>query len=232
MVKYPQNVYEHLGVNYLVVIMAPPPKTRHWLVALYLHIGIRLRYYLGNFLGLKALLTPLSGYPSAWRPKNCPKYDFITQSTFIFCWFFTACTRDCYGIFYMLFCKIGVIDMVSALHQWASDRLIAQMKASGYNSAQRKMPIPEYDWQNGDPETFYQTFAKRPHPVVLRGFMKNKAILKDLSWDTVLSRFGNEDVFLTTRELDGTPGKLSEVNNPKVYLHNSEKLFNKYPELR
>jgi len=132
----------------------------------------------------------------------------------------------------MLFCKIGVIDMVSALHQWASDRLIAQMKASGYNSAQRKMPIPEYDWQNGDPETFYQTFAKRPHPVVLRGFMKNKAILKDLSWDTVLSRFGNEDVFLTTRELDGTPGKLSEVNNPKVYLHNSEKLFNKYPELR
>ena len=33
-------------------------------------------------------------------------------------------------------------------------------------------------------------------------------------------------------QIDGTPGKLSEVNNPKVYLHNSEKLFNKFPELR
>jgi hypothetical protein len=182
--------------------------------------------------GLKALFSPLSAYPSPWRPKHCPKYDFITQTVFIMCWFFTACTRDCYGIFYFICCKIGIIDLVSSIHKWASDRLIAQMKANGYTSAQRKMPIPEYDWQKGDPETFYKTFAVRPHPVVLRGFMKNQAVMKDLSWDTVLSRFGEEEVYLTTRQMDGTPGKLNEVNNPKVYLHNSEKLFNKYPELR
>ena len=43
---------------------------------------------------------------------------------------------------------------------------------------------------------------------------------------------GEEDVFLTTKEIDGYPGKLKEVNDNSVYLHNSEKLFNKYPEIR
>jgi hypothetical protein len=32
--------------------------------------------------------------------------------------------------------------------------------------------------------------------------------------------------------LDGFPGKLKEVQDPKTYLHNSEKLFTKYPEIR
>lgn len=212
--------------------MAPPPKTRHWALATLLHIGIRLRYYFTNWFGLKALLTPMSAYPSPWRPKNCPQYDFVTQSTFFFCWFFTACSRDCYGIVYAIFCKIGVMHLIAKLHEWAANRLIAQMKANGYTSAQRKIAIPEYDWRNGDPETFYKTFAARPHPVVLRGFMKDTALLKQLNWDTVLKKYGDEDVYLTTRQLDGTPGKLSEVNNPKVYLHNSEKLFNKFPDLR
>jgi hypothetical protein len=212
--------------------MAPPPKTRHWAIALFLHIGIRVRYWLTSFFGLKALLSPLTAYPSPFRPKNCPKYDLITRISFISCWFFTACTRDCYGLVYMLFLKLGIMNLVSMFHKWASDRLIAQMKANGYTSAQRKMPIPEYDWQNGDPETFFQTFATRPHPVILRGFMKNTQLLKDLNWDTVLSRFGEEEVYLTTRQMDGTPGKLKEVNNPRVYLHNSEKLFNKFPEMR
>lgn len=212
--------------------MAPPPKERGILLATLLHIGIRIRYYLTNWLGFKALLTPISGYPSPWRPKNCPHYDFTTQSLFYFCWFFTAWSREFAGIFYFIFCKTGIIWLVGKLHDWTSNRLIAQMKAKGYTSAQRKMPIPEYDWRNGDPETFFKTFAVRPHPVVLRGFMKDTELLKQLNWDTVLSKYGDEEVYLTTRQIDGTPGKLSEVNNPKVYLHNSEKLFNKFPELR
>jgi len=94
------------------------------------------------------------------------------------------------------------------------------------------VPIPEYDWQNGDPDTFYKTFVQKPHPVLLRGFMKDTALLKELSWDKVLSKYGDEDVYLTKKELDGYLGKLSEVDNPKIYLHNSEKLFSKYPEIK
>ena len=212
--------------------MAPPQKERNILLATVLHIGIRVRYYLTNWLGFKGVLTPISAYPSPWRPKNCPHYDFLTQSLFFFCWFFTAWSREFAGILYFIFCHTGVMWLVGKLHDWTANRLINQMKAQGYTSAQRKMPIPEYDWRNGDPETFFKTFAVRPHPVVLRGFMKDTELLKKLSWDTVLSKYGEEEVYLTTRQIDGTPGKLKEVNNPKVYLHNSEKLFNKYPEIR
>jgi hypothetical protein len=62
--------------------------------------------------------------------------------------------------------------------------------------------------------------------------MKDAELLKGMSWDKVLGDFGTEDVFLTKKEIDGYTGKLNEVDNPKVYLHNSEKLFNKYPQLR
>jgi len=110
--------------------------------------------------------------------------------------------------------------------------LIAQIKSKGYTSAQRNMPIPEYDWKNGNPEEFYQLFVKYPHPVILRGFMKDKQLLKEFSWDTVLKRWGEENVTLTKKELDGYPGKLKEVDNPSVYLHNSEVIFNKYPEVK
>lgn len=62
--------------------------------------------------------------------------------------------------------------------------------------------------------------------------MKDTDLLKELCWDKVITKFGTEDVYLTKKELDGFSGKLKEVDDPKVYLHNSEKLFNKYPQLR
>jgi quercetin dioxygenase-like cupin family protein len=97
---------------------------------------------------------------------------------------------------------------------------------------EREVPIPEYDWKTGDPETFYNTFVKTPHPVVLRGFMSKTNLLKDLSWKSVLSKYGEEKVLLTRKDLDGYPGLLKEVESPNVYLHNSEKIFSKYPEVR
>ena len=42
----------------------------------------------------------------------------------------------------------------------------------------------------GDPETFYKTFVKRPHPVILRGFMKDTQLLKDLGWSEVIRKYG------------------------------------------
>eukprot|EP00401_Gymnodinium_catenatum_P078595 CAMPEP_0117478956 /NCGR_PEP_ID=MMETSP0784-20121206/11630_1 /TAXON_ID=39447 /ORGANISM="" /LENGTH=323 /DNA_ID=CAMNT_0005273355 /DNA_START=96 /DNA_END=1067 /DNA_ORIENTATION=+ len=110
--------------------------------------------------------------------------------------------------------------------------MAGKFEAAGWNENKREIPIPEYDWKNGSPEEFYRTFVSRPHPVVLRGFMKDKNLLKDLNWNTVLKKYGEEDVYLTVKELDGKPGKLKEVKDPKVYLHNSEILFSKYPEIR
>ena len=52
-----------------------------------------------------------------------------------------------------------------------------------------------------------------------------------MTFDKMISRFGEETVFLTKKDCDGVEGKLKEVCNPDTYLHNSEKLFLKYPEL-
>jgi len=207
---------------------------RHWIVAVLLQIGIRLRFWTGCWFGIKPLFFPITAYPSPFRPKNAPKYDFVTRVGFVWTWYILALMREPNGlpVFYPIFTKLGVVSLVNAFHDWLARRLIAQMEASGYKSADREVPIPEYDWKNGDPETFYQTFVKTPHPVVLRGFMKNTALLKDLSWDKVLKKYGDEDVFLTRKEMDGINGKLREVDAPNTYLHNSEVLFNKYPQIR
>lgn len=132
----------------------------------------------------------------------------------------------------MIYAKTGILSLMNAIHDWLARRLISKMKANGYTSAKREIAIPEFDWKKGSPEEFYRTFVVRPHPVVLRGFMNDTKLLKELSWDKVLNKYADEDVFLTKKELDGYPGKLKEVDNPSVYLHNSEKLFTKYPAIR
>ena len=105
------------------------------------------------------------------------------------------------------------------------------MKQSNVNWEKRAIPVPEYDWKRGSPKEFHELFVKRRHPVVLRGFMKDENLLKEYGYDKMLQNFGEEDVMLTTREKDGYPGKMKEVENPKVYMHNSEVLFNKFPKI-
>ena len=121
--------------------------------------------------------------------------------------------------------------MLNWVHEWLTRRLIKQFKESGFD-ASKETPVPEFDWRNEKPEVMLETFVKSRTPVVLRGFMKDKALLKELNWESLHRKFGDEDVFLTKPELDGYDGKLKEVNDPQTYLHNSECLFNKYPELR
>jgi len=204
-----------------------------WLAA-FLQIGIRVRYLWESWFGLRPLFLGASGYRSPFRPKNCPDYDWITKVGFMWTWFLVGISREPEGIAipYVILCKTGLIHLVVSFHQWLCDRLEKQFKEAGFKGADREVPIPEFDWKKNTPDQFYEMFAVRPHPVILRGFMKDTALLKDLGWKAVLERFGEEDVLLTRRELDGYPGKLKEVNDNSVYLHNSEKLFNKYPELR
>jgi len=204
---------------------------RHWLHALYLQGGMRLRYYYESWLGLKPFILGMTAYPSKWRPKNCPEYDWFTVAGMSLIYLIAGVARDS-RIGYAILCYTGLIHVMISFHKYLCNRILQQIEAAGFTEAQRSIPIPEYDWASGDPETFYKTFVKRPHPVILRGFMADQPLLKELGWDSVLGKYGDEDVFLTKRELDGFPGKLREVENPKIYLHNSEKIFNKYPEIR
>ena len=110
-------------------------------------------------------------------------------------------------------------------------RIARKMKQSNVNWEKRAIPVPEYDWKKGSPKEFQELFVKQRHPVVLRGFMKDENLLKEYGYDKMLQKFGEEDVMLTTREKDGYPGKMKDVENPKVYMHNSEVLFNKYPKI-
>ena len=204
---------------------------RHWIVAILMQIGIRIRYIFESWCGILPIFHDLAEYPSPWRPKTCPQYDVVTRIGFMYIWIMSAFSREI-AIFYVIFAKIGVLSLLNMLHDWLSNRLIAQFKAAGHTPDASEVPIPEYDWKNGSPDEFYETFVRRPHPVILRGFMKNTQLLRDLGWDHVLNTYGEEDVYLTKKELDGYPGKLKEVNDNSVYLHNSEVLFNKYPGIR
>lgn len=134
-------------------------------------------------------------------------------------------------LLYGVMLKLGIVSLMNKVHNFLSERLINQIKATGYE-ANQEIPLPEFDWEKYTPDEFFDAFTKIRHPVVLRGFMKNTDLLTKLDWDTVLKNYAEEDVFLTKPELDGFDGKLKEVNNPKTYLHNSECLFNKYPEIR
>jgi hypothetical protein len=213
-------------------LKAVSDSNRHWIVAIFMQLGIRLRYFFfESFFGLKPFFSPLTAYPSKWRPKNCPQYDAITSVGFVLMWFTAAFAREV-RILYFIYAHTGILHLMNAFHNWLGRRLVAQFKANGYSSAHREIPIPEYDWKNGNPDEFYKTFVSRPHPVILRGFMDDTDLLKELNWDSVMSKYSEEDVFLTKKEQDGYSGKLKEVNNPNVYLHNSEKLFQKFPAIR
>jgi len=213
-------------------VEADSKNERHWLVAIFLQLGLRLRYLYESWFFIRPLFMGLSAYKSNFRPKNAPDYDFVTIWGFTWIWILAGLSRDGSSILYGILCKLGIMNVINNIHGWLSDRLAAQFEKAGFNGSEREVPIPEYDWKNGNPQEFYNLFVKKPHPVILRGFMNDTQLLKDLSWDTILSKYGDEDVFLTRRELDGYAGKLREVENPQVYLHNSEKLFNKYPVIR
>lgn len=160
---------------------------RHWLHALYLQGGMRLRYYYESWLGLKPFILGMTAYPSKWRPKNCPEYDWFTVAGMSLIYLIAGVARDS-RIGYAILCYTGLIHVMISFHKYLCNRILQQIEAAGFTEAQRSIPIPEYDWASGDPETFYKTFVKRPHPVILRGFMADQPLLKELGWDSVLGK--------------------------------------------
>lgn len=206
--------------------------TRSPVSAIGLQIAIRLKWGVLQWGGLKPLLFGVSCTPSYLRPPNLPKYDLITNVGFMSIWSVAGFARDWYmRPLYLILTKFGGISLMSYLHEILTNRLIDQLEASGYKRT-NEIAIPEFDWQSKSPEEFYNTFKVLHHPVVLRGFMNNTELLTKFNFENILKNYAEEKVSLTNNEKDGYEGLLKEVNNASTYLHNSEKIFLKYPEVR
>ena len=110
------------------------------------------------------------------------------------------------------------------------------MKESSVDwSKVKDIPIPEYDWRNGNPDEFYETFVKKPHPVILRGFLNGRDIMK-YTFDYIIEKYGEESVILmkknSTAVVNASLDKLKKVADGEHYLPNSEVLFQRHPELK
>ena len=81
-----------------------------------------------------------------------------------------------------------------------------------------------------DCEKFFRDFVKQPHPVVLKGFAKEGAATQ-WTLDSLIARFGEDEVKLKTKDGDNVPGKMKDLNTFPNYLHNCESLFLEHPEL-
>ena len=66
-------------------------------------------------------------------------------------------------------------------------RLASIMKKSNIDWEKiRENRIPEYDWKTGTPEEFQETFVKKPHPVVLRGFLTGTELAEEYTFDKMI----------------------------------------------
>lgn len=50
-----------------------PKNERHWLLAIILQIGLRIRYVYESWFFIRPLFMGLSAYKSNFRPKNAPE---------------------------------------------------------------------------------------------------------------------------------------------------------------
>jgi hypothetical protein len=212
-------------------------KRRPWYTAIYMQLVIRLKWLFLQWGGLKPLLLGHSSKPSLYKTSitgSLPKYDLITRFGMTACSMFSGLLRDTkLLVIYYVMGKLGVINAVNWVFTKVHDRLLRQLEESGYIANQR-ISIPEFDWKDpsNTTEIFFREFVDKKHPVILRGFMKDAELLSKFNYDAIMQRWGQENVVLTRPDLDGFEGKLEEINKPTYYLHNSEVLFNKYPEIR
>jgi hypothetical protein len=205
---------------------------RSWWMILLLHIGIRLRFFFESWFFLKPfIIKDFSDYPSPWRPKNSPTIGYWPTLGFKLLWFISANLRQA-RIITGLALLFRIFHILGWFHRKLQSYVLNDLKKRYPNKEELKkfhdIPLPTWDWKTGDPEEFYEKFVKHPHPVLLKGFMKDTRIIKECAFDELLKKYGDETVLLTSKEMDGYAGKLKEVNNPNVYLHNSEILFKKY----
>ncbi len=159
-----------------------------------------------------------TGYTSQWTPKDVPRVSYPMALALRFVYIFGAIFKGLPSFFQFLLLKLRWC-FTKCLHStlandfWYSYRIphtvgyiyleLQKRVARDFEESKfdwkriRGMPVPEYDWENGNPEEFRRLFIDSPHPVILRGFMKGTPLVRNFTFDKILERFGNEEVLMS-----------------------------------
>jgi hypothetical protein len=201
---------------------------RSTLEAIYLQARIRARHAAHTRLGTRIFTDhELSGHSSTARSFTTPQIDAATMLGIKSVWALAAFFKQNRPLQLTYFA--GPQQILDRAHQQLYRRVLAACRAHG--PVARAVPLPSYDWQAGSPEDFRHRFVRSPHPVVLRGFARETQAVRTWTFASMLARYGDEPVLLTRAAQDGYDGRLREVDDPDVYVHNCEVLFRRYPEL-
>lgn len=205
---------------------------RSFLPALYLHVLIRVKHLFLTWFYLKPLLCKHISRTYE-RKAVGPIPDFnITYATYLpikLLWIIAAF----FGQNPFLARFYYVTKLYSLVHRAFKPLERSVLRQCRRNGMQRHiLPVPEFDWKHGDPKQLVEDYIEHPFPVVLRSFLSDPEKLRSWSFQSVLERFGDENVLLTTKLKDGFRGKLSWVQSGSVYCHSNESLFRKHPNLK
>lgn len=89
--------------------------------------------------------------------------------------------------------------------------------------------LPRVDFRTISEETFYEQYAKCPHPVVLENVGHDPAMYQ---LDALVARYGSDIVPMMRIDTgENYEGPLSELLEGHSYLANSDRLFVNHPEL-
>ena len=205
---------------------------RSFLHVVFLQVMIRLRHLLESWFYLKPLFCNMSGYRSFMIPRDMPEADLGTQFCLRVCIITSTFLRALPQTLLFIALKLRIMHTVNWVYVWLLQRVANQMEKANFDwSRVRGMPVPEYDMKKGSPDEFFNTFEKIPHPVVLKGFLKDSNLLEKYQFDKFIEKYGDETVLLQKDGLDGIPGLLKEVNNGS-YLKTSEILLKKHQHIQ
>jgi len=194
-----------------------------------LHLAIRARYGLESWAGIKPFVSrSLNGHPESDGAGSGPELDWGTSLGIKLLWATAAAFRQ-HPLAAAAYRYSGARFVANECHEALYRRVLERCRAHG--PVERDVPLPEFDWRHRSSAEFHAKFVDRPHPVVLRGFASASEAVREWSFDGLVERFGQQRVLLTTADLDGEAGTLDAVESNKVYLHNSEILFRRHPEL-
>lgn len=200
--------------------------------ALAVHAEVRAKHARKTWMFLKPFLSKhiSAQYPRPFPTHPAPDLGFLRYLAIKLLWLNAAIfqqnrfTTVAFGI-------TGLMHLTHLGFKPLERSVLESCRKKGLPSP-RELPIPEFDWRNRSAEEFVEQFMRKPFPVVLRGFSTESGAVREFSFERILERFGEEQVLLTTREKDGFEGQLKQVRDPKIYCHNSEFLFIRYPELK
>ncbi|HZX20132.1 MAG TPA: cupin-like domain-containing protein [archaeon] len=204
-------------------------KRRSVFHAVLMQIAIRVKYlFLSWFLLKPFLFKNISKYAPRNNAYKDPPITYFQSLMYKVVIVLVCFTRES-GLAAKIAYATGLMRLLHKVQEHLEKKILENCRKNIPKN--QRIPLPEYDWKKGNAEDFFENWVKNPHPVVLRGFLDNFIDTKEWTFDSLLKKYGEETVFLTKPEVDGYLGKLKEVNSPGVYLHNSESLFRKYPEL-